>query len=272
MARRAKATAVLLEQVNVAAPNRNKSSDGWIGDTAHAARASDHNPNSAGVVQAQDITHDPAGGFDSYKFAEYLRNHKDKRIKYVISNRKIFAGASGPSAWTWRPYTGSNPHDHHVHVSVSDSAKLYDDTAPWDIAFTLGLPDTSAPDITLPVLKQGAKGYYVTILQVLLGFAGSEVDGDFGKTTDLALKQFQRSHKLDIDGVCGMYSWRELLRPWARQTLLLPTDPKQKLVEMAAVARQTGSTASVEDRVAAYLALLQDSLPPGFVLEKVDAG
>jgi hypothetical protein len=65
----AKSLDVLRSQINKAHPNRSKVSDGWIGDTAHAARASDHNPNSGGVVTALDLTHDPAHGFDSWKFA-----------------------------------------------------------------------------------------------------------------------------------------------------------------------------------------------------------
>jgi len=266
MARRAKATETLLAQVNEACPARNKGSDGWIGDAAHAASKSDHNPNSAGVVQAQDITHDPKNGLDSHKFAEYLRNHKDKRIKYVISNRKIFSGNAGPQPWAWRSYSGKNPHDAHVHVSVGDSAALYDDKSLWDIPFTTGLPDLDAPDITLPVLKKGSKGIYVAILQVLLSFTGGEIDGDFGSMTDGALKQFQREHKLTVDGVCSIYAWRELMRPWAKETGLLPIDPKQKLTEMALIAQKTGSTASVDELVSAFVVALEDILPPGFIL------
>ena len=60
----AKSLEVLLKQVNAQAPGRSKVSDGGIGDEEHSSRASDHNPNAAGVVQALDLTHDPAGGFD----------------------------------------------------------------------------------------------------------------------------------------------------------------------------------------------------------------
>jgi peptidoglycan hydrolase-like protein with peptidoglycan-binding domain len=215
MARRAKATEKLLAQVNDAAPMRNKDNDGWLGDAAHQARKSDHNPNVAGVVQAQDITHDPRGGFDSYKFAEYLRTHPDKRIKYVISNKKIFAGDAGPSPWSWRPYTGSNPHDQHVHVSVADDPKLYDNEAQWDTGIGAFIPDKTAPRKTLPVLRKGAKGFYVSMVQTCLG--GSIVDGDFGPMTEQAVKQFQRDHELNDDGVVGSYTWRELLRPWAEE-------------------------------------------------------
>lgn len=215
MARRAKATEKLLAQVNDAAPMRNKDNDGWLGDAAHQARKSDHNPNAAGVVQAQDITHDPRGGFDSYKFAEYLRTHPDKRIKYVISNKKIFAGNAGPSAWKWRPYTGSNPHDAHIHVSVADDAALYDDASEWDTGIGAFIPDATAPRKTLPVLRKGSKGFYVSMTQTCLG--GSIIDGDFGPMTEQAVKQFQRDHELDDDGIVGAYTWRELLRPWAEE-------------------------------------------------------
>jgi hypothetical protein len=54
MVRIAKAVAALREQVNTKWPNRSKVNDG----------GPDHNPYSAGVVQALDITHDPAHGLE----------------------------------------------------------------------------------------------------------------------------------------------------------------------------------------------------------------
>lgn len=131
--RLAKSLEKLREQVKVLAPKRSKESDGSIGDEAHASRSSDHNPyikdKGVGVVRAIDITHDPKGGLDSYALAEVLRKNADKRIRYIISNRKI----ANPGA-PWRKYSGSNPHDHHVHISVSESKSLYDDASPWDLS------------------------------------------------------------------------------------------------------------------------------------------
>jgi hypothetical protein len=33
----------------------------------------------------------------------------------------------------WRPYTGSNPHDHHLHLSVAIEQVGYDSTRPWGV-------------------------------------------------------------------------------------------------------------------------------------------
>jgi hypothetical protein len=130
---------VLRDQVNVIAPGRSRASDGLVGDAAHQQSNSDHNPHyvpgvGSNIVTALDLTHDPAGGFDSYKFADVLRLNRDRRIKYVISNRRIFSSyASGSRApWTWGPYSGPDPHTNHVHVSVLD-APISDTRTPWNL-------------------------------------------------------------------------------------------------------------------------------------------
>lgn len=132
--RAAKSLDVLLKQVNAKWPDRSTKSDGTIGDTAHSARKSDHNPNDAGVVCARDITHDPAHGLDARKLAEALVASKDERIKYIISNGEICSGpGANHPAWKWRPYTGANAHRKHVHISVRSPAALYDSTALWNL-------------------------------------------------------------------------------------------------------------------------------------------
>lgn len=130
---------VLRDQANALAPARSRASDGLVGDEAHAERTSDHNPHYvAGVgrdiVTALDLTHDPAGGFDSYAFAEVLRIHRDRRIEYVISNHRIFSSYHSGSrpAWTWGPYGGTDPHTNHVHISVLDDP-IADTRTPWNL-------------------------------------------------------------------------------------------------------------------------------------------
>ena len=61
----AKSLLTLRAQIDAMAPNRNKSSDGAIGDQSHQTRNSDHNPNADGVVTAMDITNDPEHGVNA---------------------------------------------------------------------------------------------------------------------------------------------------------------------------------------------------------------
>ena len=120
----APAAQAILDQATALWPDRSRASDGTIGDQAHASRTSDHNPDSRGIVHAADLTHDPAHGCDNHVNAEQVKD--DPRVKYVIWNRRIW----NPSvSLSWRPYTGSNPHDHHMHVSVTVAGE--NDTSPW---------------------------------------------------------------------------------------------------------------------------------------------
>lgn len=133
--RLAKALSTLRDQVNSRYPERSKKHDGALGDASHAGRVSDHNPSIMddihGVVSALDITHDPKGGCDAHALIEHLRTTKDPRIKYCISNGRIFSSVTSP--WTWRKYTGANPHRAHVHISVKGDKRHYDSVTKWKL-------------------------------------------------------------------------------------------------------------------------------------------
>jgi hypothetical protein len=148
----AKSLATLRDQVNALYPNRSKSSDGTVGDAAHAATKSDHNPNSDGVVTAMDITHDPAHGLDARRLAETLVASRDKRIKYIISNAQIISSQVSP--WVWRPYNGINAHRAHVHISVDGNPSLYDDARPWTLSGKVAPPKTG------PKYRSLVNGYF----------------------------------------------------------------------------------------------------------------
>lgn len=122
MVRSAYSLATLLSQLNAKAPDRNKASDGGIGDAAHQNTSSDHNPDSLGVYHARDFTHDPGGGLDGWWLADTLLRSRDKRIKYIIWQRRIVDFRAGHNTYVWMPYGGLNPHDRHVHVSVMSGA------------------------------------------------------------------------------------------------------------------------------------------------------
>ena len=68
------------------------------------------------------------------------------------------------------------------------------------------------PAPTAP-LKPGDSGAQVKVLQralATLGFSTGTVDGDYGPGTADAVKQFQRSAGLDVDGVVGPATLRAL--------------------------------------------------------------
>ena len=139
----------LLAQLNAAYPRRSKISDGAIGDAAHASRSSDHNPwvldGATGIVTARDYTHDLASGMDCEALYQALIKSRDPRIKYVIWNRTITSGGKDASPWVRRSYTGSNPHDKHLHLSVRSDKASYDDVRDWALPGTASTPEV--PDM-----------------------------------------------------------------------------------------------------------------------------
>lgn len=120
----------LRDEANRLYPQRSKASDGTIGDAAHSARTSDHNPKPDGrggmVVDALDLTHDPAHGFDAHDWIRRRAAAMDPRIKYAISRGQLWSPSTG-----WARYTGSNPHDTHVHISVWANDAARRDQMPW---------------------------------------------------------------------------------------------------------------------------------------------
>lgn len=213
----AKSLDQMRSQVNFHAPSRSKASDGWIGDAKHAATTSDHNPwvkdGKTGIVTALDVTHDPAKGIDTWKLADHLRIKRDPRIKYVISNGRIFSSIVAP--WTWRKYSGSNPHRSHIHVSVHSTKNHYDKETQWDLGLGAGAtpPSPPAPDdpASRPVLRKGppyTNNEHVKQVQRVLMI--ELVDGLFGDQTDREVRAFQRARNLLVDGVVGPQTWEQL--------------------------------------------------------------
>jgi hypothetical protein len=109
-------------QVDDSFGDRDRSSDGWIGNLAHQNSRSDHNPDAKGIVRAIDIDRDLSGKAKP-DLMPYLANQirvcakrGDKRISYIIFNGRI---ASARFGFRWRKYFGINPHKLHCHVSFT---------------------------------------------------------------------------------------------------------------------------------------------------------
>lgn len=140
----------LRAQVNRRWPNRDKRSDGWIGDRAHQARKSDHNPDARGWVHAIDIDADlipgdpKASRAAAQELADQLVDYAasglpgSDRIKYVVYNDRIASGTYAKYRWKWRGR--GYGHRTHIHVSFTDKA-----------------PVTGRRPFPLPILKKPRK-------------------------------------------------------------------------------------------------------------------
>jgi hypothetical protein len=123
-------------EVNQAFPNRDKTSDGTIGDAAHQASTSDHNPDADGSVDAWDMDVDLRSGADAEnieKLKKLFQAHPAAR--YWIHDRQIAHRSDG---WRRKYYSGANPHDKHVHWN-SESA-YEDSTRPWGVEGIVDMP------------------------------------------------------------------------------------------------------------------------------------
>jgi hypothetical protein len=122
----------LRDQVDTWFPDRcTKSPEGWLGDSRHSARKSDHNPDRFGWVRGLDLN---SRLESSDSLAPYLADQiriaakSDPRISYVIFNGRI---CSKILNWKWRKYKGINPHNKHIHISFTTLGDL--NGTPFDI-------------------------------------------------------------------------------------------------------------------------------------------
>lgn len=113
------AAIAVLRQATAICPSRMKASDGLLPSSAHIHQNPNSDHNSGLAV---DLTHDPKSGIDCVDLFEKLK--ADKRVKYLIFKGRIWSQDKGE-----RPYTGSNPHNKHLHISIKDACA--NDVSPW---------------------------------------------------------------------------------------------------------------------------------------------
>lgn len=123
--RPAESITALQRDLDAAFPKRTVP-DWIIGDADHSSRTSDHNPDSNGVVHAIDIR--LGGDLDARRVLNATIG--DDRVWYVIHAGKIYSRTYG---WEARAYTGANPHNTHIHVSIRYTATAEADTSDWGL-------------------------------------------------------------------------------------------------------------------------------------------
>jgi hypothetical protein len=197
-------------EINSKWPSRDKASDGSIGDPSHSARTSDHNPNSRRSVNAIDIDKD---GINTSVIIAQAKSHPS--TNYIIYRRKIYSRAHG---FRSRPYSGANPHNSHIHVSILQTSGAENSTVGWGIGSGVGPPNPPPKTTKIPkypgLLKAGSKGPNVGTVQKRLNERGYTpklaVDNDFGPATVRNVKAFQKFAHLVQDGKIGSATWKAL--------------------------------------------------------------
>jgi hypothetical protein len=136
----------LRSEFNAIAPDRDRSSDGSVGDAAHQSNESDHNPDETGNVPIRDADKSNEVhaidvdatlrvlGLSMEAVVQFLlgrcRSGAENRLRYIIFNRRIW---SASNEWRQQAYTGANAHDQHAHFSASYTTVHEASTASWHL-------------------------------------------------------------------------------------------------------------------------------------------
>jgi hypothetical protein len=170
------------------APDRDRASDGAIGDTAHQHEVSDHNPDETGSVpihdpdkinevHAIDVDSDlRTPGVDMERVVQFLlarcRSGAETRLRYIIYYQRIWSASDG---WRERPYTGASQHREHAHFSASyDSAKEAS-TASWHLEEAMPVTPAEIKSIAAAVLdSEVTVGSETWTVRAAIGYAARE--------------------------------------------------------------------------------------------------
>ena len=184
----------LRDQVNAAFPDRDKASDGTVGDLAHQVGTSGHNPDLTGraeykdgdsldEVRAWDMDSDlRMPGVTAQQLVDRIRALPGVStvLRYMIYNHKIYRSSNG---WAAEDYDGPSPHTEHIHFSGA-----FTQAADSNTTFDYRLNELTGGDDML--VKKGDSGEEVKFWQFVLNDvddAGLTIDGDYGDATQKAV-------------------------------------------------------------------------------------
>lgn len=127
-------------------------------------------------------------------------------------------------------HTGLALGDQIIHCSVEVKVGHTYDKGWTHYAVPKGIDgEAPVPAPTLPTLRKGSSGAYVTLAQTKLIQLGYDLspygpDGKFGNKTLEAVKAFQRDNGLNPDGIIGSKTWAALEsgQPAVKYTVTIP--------------------------------------------------
>lgn len=220
----APALAQLRKEVDAKWPKRDKASDGTIGDASHSARPSEHNPcwgcsgRSEGIVRAIDIDNNGAPNEVTPLVKDVLAaTIGSPLVWYVIYAGKIYSRTYG---WSPRVYTGSNPHDKHIHISLNGANGIPGDPGNFDTdPWLKDRPDPGPrllPVVSIAAVREAAKHPRRQVAPVQVrrvqqalkahGFKPGKPDGIYGPTTRAAVKAYELSIREQGNGLLDVLS------------------------------------------------------------------
>lgn len=121
----------LRNEIHARWPNHDRTSDGSIGDADHSSSASDHNPNSRGMVCAIDEDKD---GVDMRVITAAFERHPSSHYWiFWFPGDPYPVIADRDNNWNRVKYTGSNKHDKHAHFSIRQSSSAEQNQTAWGI-------------------------------------------------------------------------------------------------------------------------------------------
>lgn len=216
----------LKRQVDSRWPNRDKRSDGILGDADHAARVSDHNPDGRGYVHALDIDEDLKGSkHDNRWLADQIiayarmKRSGSNRLKYVVYENEIASGTYAKHFWTWR----GDDHGHENHMHISFTTQGEQDGLEFEIPILVngegGLWDGHAPfyDVLLDTIALNAANKATWRLACRLkelGFYESPVQPEgmqkYPKNAIRNMQDYMGWQRRDYDEKTHRAIWKEL--------------------------------------------------------------
>lgn len=201
---------------------------GWIGDAAHQAEHSDHNPDARGIVHAIDVM---VTKHRAQAVVEWALAHPAD-LEYVIHNRTIWTRSH---AWKPKRYTGADPHTNHVHISGKHGSTGKDrgTATGYDVAAEestpTGSPRNAASAPAVPIVPHHVNGSHrpgsrelvvvtprmsgddVQFVQRFIGSARcGAADGFFGPDTRDGVTWYQRMRGIAVDGRVGPETWHNM--------------------------------------------------------------